>query len=299
MDQEIPYFTTDLITLEDVSRAYPTRELLNPHPAIFSGAVLAFGRAVYETVPRRAVDALFKLGIDLARDFAPGNLWALPTYGRLTYPYAVYWPLACAFEYEREQGRRFDYFLWADDDVLFDISDVIAMTKAMKAHDAPFMAAVPYDRMRPHSPAIVEKLDGQPYKWVKAPPSGSYPVCMTGFNLCLFRRDIFEKVPEPWFGVCAPAKGFSGIAPDWWWSVQMEKAGIQPWVCCDTNVIHLAEGVDACRATSETYFASHDVTDLGILSDKTLHTSPNTGAIMTVPPTFPDGRGEYTQGTNL
>ncbi len=296
---EIPYLKTDRITLDDVARTYPPLELLNYEPPMYGGPVLAVGRAVYETVPRRAVESWTKFCLGVARDFAPGNLWMMPTFGRLTYPYAVYWPLSCAFRAEREQGRRFDYFLWLDDDVLFDKSDVMALLRASQTHDAPFVAAVPYDRLGPKSPSIVEKMDGKPYKWVKAPASGCYPVTMTGFNLCLFRRDLFDKVPEPWFGVCAPARGFSGIAPDWWWSIQMGKAGLQPWVCCDTDVTHLSEDGEANRETSEAFFASHSVDDLGMLTDKKLYTSPSTGAIMTVPPKYPDGRGEFEQETNL
>lgn len=299
MSWPIPYFKTDIITLEDVTRTYPEQELLAYQPPAYNGPVLAVGRAVYESMPQQAVDSWTAFCLDIARDFAPGNLWMMPTHPRLTYPYAVYWPLAGAFRIEREQKRRFDYFLWMDDDVLFKKSDVMALLRASQQNDAPFVAALPYDRNGPKSPSIVEKVDGQPFKWVKAPKSGSYPVAMTGFVLCLFRREIFDAVPEPWFGVCAPAKGFSGIAPDWWWSIQMSKVGIQPWVCCDTNVRHLGTNGVADRESSEAFFDSHDATAFGELDDRTLYTSQNTGAIMTKPPTFSDGRGEYEQASNI
>lgn len=289
----------DAITVEDVMHRYPPKQMLNWHPPTYSGGVIAIGRAVYHSVPQKAVDSWTTFILSMSREFAPGNLWIMPTYERLTYPAAVYWPLGCAFKMEKEQGRRFDYYLWADDDVMYTVDDVLKLLKASQAHDAPFMAAVPYDRMVPHSPAIVEKLNSDPFKWVKAPASGSYPVAMTGYNLVLFRRDVFEKVPEPWWGICAPSKGFSGIYPDWWWSIQMEKAGIQPWVCCDTDVSHLMPMVWANRERSEEYLETHDITEIGLLKDKTLYTSPNTGALMTRPPTYPDGRAEYVQEPNL
>jgi len=273
--------------------------MLNWHPKVFDGQVLAVARAVWSCVPRLAIDSLLTFSMALARQFPPGNLWMLPTYARQTYPSAVYWPILCAFKAEAEQGRRFDWLLWCDDDVLFTMDDVVKLRLAADAHDAPFVAACPYDRMAPHSPAIVETLGGEAYKWVKAPPSGSYPVAMTGYNLCLFRRDVFEKVPEPWWGQAGLMKGSSGMYPDWWWSIQMEKAGLQPWVCCDTNVTHLCECGKANRAISEQYFDTHDVTQMGLLDDRKLYTSPNTGAIMTKPPRYQDGRIEYDQTTNL
>ena len=299
MTEQNALFTTELITLEDVSRVYPPKPLLGWHPPIYEGATLAVGRAIYEYVPQRAVDAWTSLVVDLAREFAPGNLWLLPTYARLPYPYAVFWPLASAFRTEKESGRRFDWFVWMDDDVIVTKADIRHLLAAAQAHDLKFIAACPYDRCAPYSPSIVEKVDGTPFKWVKAPPSGSYPVAMTGFNLCLFRRDIFDIVPEPWFGVCAPTKGFSGVAPDWWWSIQMEKAGLQPWVCCDTNVIHLRPDGESCRKTSEEYYATHNVAESGMLEDRQIYTSPNSGAMMTRPPKFRDGRMEYELGTNM
>lgn len=299
MPEQINPFETDLITMEHVSKVYPPKQMLNWHPAVFEGQVLAIGRAIFGDVPRLAVDSLLTLSMVLARQFSPGNLWMLPTYQRQTYPAAVYWPLACAFRAEHEQGRRFDWFLWMDDDILCTMEDIVKLRQAADVHNISFIAACPYDRNAPHSPSIVENLGDMAYKWVKAPPSGSYPVVMTGFNLCLFRRDVFEKVPEPWFGQAGLMKGSSGMYPDWWWSRQMGKVGLQPWVCCDTNVTHLCECGKVDKAFSEQYFATHDVTQSGILYDKNLYISPNTGATMTVCPEFGDGRSEYEQSSNL
>jgi len=285
---------TDWITLDDVSRTYPPLPLLNYEEPKYSGTVLAIGRAVYESAPQEATDSWGRFTYALARGYAPGNVWLLQTYERMSYPYAVYWPLACAFHQEREQKRRFDWYLWLDDDVIFDKSDLDMLLNEAQRRNLPFIAAVPYDRMPPHSPAVVEKVGPQSKKWVKAPEKGCYPVEMTGFNLCLFRRDVFELVPEPWFGICAPSKNFSGIAPDWWWCIQMKKAGLTPWVCCDTNVTHLGFKCRVNRATSEQYLGNMGLPNMPNQGNPVPHVSPNTGALVTDPPVYPDGRGGQT-----
>jgi len=289
MVDDLSKFETSRITIEDVTRQYPIRDLPRYDKAVYGGPVLALGQAVYEAQPAKAAMNRQRLIESITRSFAPGNLWLLPMYERQTYPYAVYWPLASAFAMERKQGRRFDWYLWADDDALFAADDVLALSKAAAENNLLFVAAVPYDRLPPHSPSVVEDVEGKPYKWVKAPKSGTHPVKMTGFMLCLFHRSVFELVPEPWFGICGPSKGFSGVAPDWWWSVQMAKAGLQPWVCCDTDVTHLTTRGEINREFSEQFLAEHDPTEGQIVNDRTQHTL-STGAVVVEPPAYQDGR---------
>jgi len=239
------------ITLADVAKKYqPTGELSRYEPK-YEGEILAFGRAVYETQPQEATDMLLRLNRHLCYQYPPGNLWLLPTYERLPYPFAVYWPLACAFETEKQQGRRFDWYLWMDDDVLAQPEDFEAMKAAANPHLRPFVSALPYDRFEPHCPAVTEFKDGKPRKWVKAPASGTFAVSHVGLCMALFHRSLFDLVPEPWFGVSAPTLNKSGMNPDYWWSVQMNRVGIQPYVCCDAKVIHLGRKLHVNREYSE------------------------------------------------
>ncbi len=290
-------FLTHRITLEDVSRAYPPKQLINYEPPKYNGEVLCVARAVYEAVPQKAADNRLRMLLSLGRDYAPGNLWLPVTYERLVYPYAVYWPLANAFAAEKEQGRRFDWLVWLDDDVMVSADDIRTLLKVAKEKDLRFIAATPYDRMPPHTPSVIEMVDGQPMKWVKAPKSGSYPVGMVGFVLCLFHRSVFDIVPEPWFGVCGPWKGFAGIALDWWWCLQMQKAGLQPWVCCDTDVIHLGHKQEIGRAYAETYFDQVGLPDMPGVPQQT-SVSPQTGAVVTLPPQYSDGRADFVEETH-
>jgi hypothetical protein len=284
---------SEYIDLADVARTYPPRPPINDwnRPEAYKGEVIAIGRAVYETQPQEATDNLLRLMSDLTREVPPGNLWLLPTYERLPYPYGIYWPLACAFLAERTAKRRFDWYIWMDDDVLVKPSDIVALRAVAHPEKRPFIAATPYDRFPPHRPSVVEMIDGKPMKWFRAPPSGTYPCWTVGLCLAIFHRSLFDRVPEPWFGACPPVKGFAGIAPDWWWCYRMAKAGITPYVSCDTRVIHLGRKLHVNKEYSERY---HDTPGMlnacpDLAPDKR-SVSPLSGAIVTVPCKYPDGR---------
>ena len=242
---------THVITLADVTKKYPPQLELMDFKPTFKGEVLAFGRAVYETQPQEATDMLLRLTRGLCDLYAPGNLWLLPTYERLPYPFAVYWPLGCAFKTEKEYNRRFDWFLWMDDDVLATPEDFMTLMAAADPVERPFVSALGYDRFPPHSPSVTEVVDHKILKWVKAPASGTHAVSHTGLCMALFHRSLSEKVPEPWFGISPPVLGVSGMNPDYWWSVQMSKANITPYICCDTNIDHLGRKLRVDREYSE------------------------------------------------
>ena len=284
---------THTITLEDVARRYPPKTDLMDYKPEFKGEVLALGRAVYETQPQASTDMLLRLSRYLGDQYAPGNYWMLPTFERLPYPFAVYWPLACAFETEKAQGRRFDWFLWMDDDVIATPENFEALKSAANEHLRPFVSALPYDRFEPHAPAVTEFIDGEPKKWVKAPKTGTFAVSHVGLCMALFHRSLFDRVPEPWFGVSPPTMNRSGMNPDYWWSVQMNRAGIQPHVCCDAEVIHLGRKMRINREYSEQWQerSPRRGNHMDVLeADNSI--SPATGAEVITPPKPRNGRSD-------
>ncbi len=277
------------IDIEDVSRKYPPRTELTGYKPKHEGEILAFGRAVYETQPQESTDMLLRLSRHLCHKYAPGNMWLLPTYERMPYPYAVYWPLACAFETERTHKTRFDWFLWMDDDVLATPGDFDALMDAADPHLRPFVSSLPYDRFEPHHPAVTEYVDGKPKIWNKAPDAGTWGVSHVGLCMALFHRSLFDKVEEPWFGVCPPTLNGSGMAPDYWWSVQMNKAGISPYVCCDSKPVHLGRKLHVDKSYSERW---QDVSPKAANYPElaSIEVSGHSGAIIADPPKIRNGR---------
>jgi len=282
---------TYTITMEDVTRRYPARSDWQDYTPRFGGEVLAMGRAVYETQPQESTDMLLRLNRYLCYKYAPGNLWILPTFERMPYPFAVYWPLACAFKTEKVQNRRFDWYLWMDDDVIATPDDFEALRAAANPYLRPFVSATPYDRFEPHCPAVTEFIEGKPKKWVKAPETGTFAVSHVGLCMALFHRSLFEKVPEPWFGVSAPTLNTTGMNPDYWWSVQLNRAGIQPHVCCDAKVIHLGRKLRINREYSEQWQQrSPRRQDHADVLEAKSTVSPATGATVITPPKPRNGR---------
>jgi len=282
---------THVIGLEDVARRYPPIHELSEYKPQYDGEVLVLGRAVYETQPQESTDMLLRLNRHLCYKYAPGNFWILPTYERLPYPFAVYWPLACAFETERQQKRRFEWFLWMDDDVLATPDDFEALKSVANPYLRPFVSALPYDRFEPHCPAVTEFIDGKPKKWIKAPETGTFAVSHVGLCMALFHRSLFDKVREPWFGVSPPTLNGTGMNPDFWWSCQMNKVGIQPYVCCDSKVVHLGRKLRVNRDYSEQWQersprrgVHSDVLEVDSIA------SPLTGATVIDPPKPRNGR---------
>ncbi len=281
------------ITMADVTRQYPAVSCIREvPPERYGGLVLALAQACWESPPAEAYDERQHFLEQVSRSTSPGNLWITPTRPRMVYPLAPYWALACCFATEREEKRRFDWFVWADDDAVFSMKDVGLLIDAAGATGAKFVSALPYDRMPPHQPAVCEEVGGKIVKWVKAPPSGTHPVFMTGLLLAVFHRSIFEEVPEPWFGVLGPMRGFSGIMPDWWWCLQMQKAGKVPYVCCDTDVTHLGLRSRVNRKLSEERYEREGVPPCAVAGKLTPVPSPSTGAIVVPAPIHHDGRIE-------
>ncbi|HUT56880.1 MAG TPA: hypothetical protein VMY40_04385 [Anaerolineae bacterium] len=279
------------ITMEDVMRRYPPQPPLTDFEPKYKGEVLAVGRAVYETVNHESADFLVRLGAGLAYKYAPGNLWIHRTYGRLPYPHAVYWPLGCAFATEKAAGRRFDWYVWFDDDVLVEPRHIEMLLEAADPLNRPFVTALPIDRWEPHLPAITEIVDGKVKRWVLPPKTGTVPVAHTGLCLAVFHRTLFERVPEPWFGIAPPTLNSNGMNPDYWWSVQLMKAGIQPYVRCDCNPIHLGRNLHIDADYSRQWLErSPRRNEYPETDPANRETSPTTGATVIDPPPRRNGR---------
>ncbi len=292
------------LTYDEVTMA-DTAKLLGTSPPLISDdpdaekPVIAFGRAVYETQPQKATDNLLRVVQRMTMEMGQ-NFWILPTYERLPYPYAIYWPLACAFKWEEQKGKQFDWFVWVDDDVLFQASDITILINAAREHGAPFVSATPYDRFAPHCPSVMEMYENKPYKWIKVPESGTHPCLTVGLCLAVFHRSVFDIVPEPWFGVCSPSRGFSGLHPDWWWSYQMHKVKLIPHVCCDTDVVHLGDKKQISRELSERWLERVLPSLIGKyphMAEEHRSISPFTGATIITPVSHDDGRQTFR--TNL
>uniref|UniRef100_A0A6M3IRL1 Glycosyltransferase n=1 Tax=viral metagenome TaxID=1070528 RepID=A0A6M3IRL1_9ZZZZ len=225
--------------------------------------VLAWATAIYEAVKTPAWFALQKLGFRLARQFHEDSLWLLrQPHDRLTYPYCVYWYVNAMFDRERSDGRRADWFLWIEDDIVPQDDLYEKLRAAADPEDRPYVSALAYTRTPPYGPGIasVSKLGNVNTRtqWEDVPQSGTHPTDSVGMCAALFHRSLFDRIPEPWFGVMPPNKR-GGIGPDAFWCSRLIENGIQPYVCCDAEVEHIGPPVLINRNSARRWRASRDI----------------------------------------
>lgn len=209
--------------------------------------LVAFGVGVYDSVKAQAYFRHQEFLIELSRSC---RLWLLrPPQTRLTYPFCVRWLVHDMFVTEAKFGKRADWFLWMDDDVLPPIDGYARLRDAADPETRPHVAALAYSRTDPYMPsAMVEDETGEHY-WLDRPQSGTHPVSHVGMSLCLVHRSVFDIVPEPWFDVGVPVRGNAGYGPDVSFSRKLKECGIQPHICLDCECGHLADGVVIDTAT--------------------------------------------------
>lgn len=106
-----------------------------------------------------------------------------------------------ALAYEDDKGK-FTHFLWLDSDHIFN-PDLLCQ---LARHNVDIVGALYYHRSGPPLPvAYVRSGDCREDSLLVHPlleiPPALVEVSAIGFGAVLMRREIFEKVPEPWFTI--------------------------------------------------------------------------------------------------
>ena len=199
--------------------------------------IVAVAIGVYEAVKAKSFYAHQKLLSNMVQDF---QVWLLePRQTRLTYPFCVRWMLSDMFEHEEATGQKADWFLWMDDDIVPPVDGLRTLRAAADPESRPHVAALAYSRNDPYLPSAIR--DG--HAWEDHPATGTYPIDHAGMSMCLVHRSVFDKVPEPWFGVGVPVSGKCGHGPDIFFSRKLKEHGIQPHICFDVECGHLTDGL--------------------------------------------------------
>ena len=94
-------------------------------------------------------------------------------------------------------GEKFTHLLWLDDDHTFPPDLALRLI----SHDKDMVSALYFGRTHPHFPVVYVKDTNDKYKHF---PLIEAPGCLfecdaVGFGSLMMRRDVFDRVPEPWF----------------------------------------------------------------------------------------------------
>jgi hypothetical protein len=106
-----------------------------------------------------------------------------------------------AIEY-RHNGEFFTHFLWLDSDHVFHPDLCCQLAR----HDVDFVSAIYHHRTGAPFPVAYVRTADCPDDIYKHHPLMEIPpylveVDAVGFGVCLIKRDLFMKIPEPWFTI--------------------------------------------------------------------------------------------------
>ena len=101
-------------------------------------------------------------------------------------------------------GKIFSHLLWLDADHVFNPDLACCLAQHMRNKDIDAISALYYQRVGPTLPvAYVKDTSQDKYKHfplIEVPPS-LCEVDAVGFGAMLMKRDVFDRVPEPWFTI--------------------------------------------------------------------------------------------------
>jgi hypothetical protein len=101
-------------------------------------------------------------------------------------------------------GRPFTHFLWLDADHVFHPSLACRLAQHMALPEVDAVSALYYQRSgNPLPVAYVKDFNEDHYKHfplIEVPPA-LCEVDAVGFGALLMKRDVFDRVPEPWFTI--------------------------------------------------------------------------------------------------
>ena len=147
-------------------------------------------------------------------------------------------------------GRPFSHFLWLDDDHVFNPD--LAVYLARHA-DLDMVSALYFGRTQHLPVAYVKDYSGDDWKHfplIEA-PSALAEVDAVGFGALLMQRDVFLRVPEPWFTVDWRA------GEDIAFCVKAKQHGVKVWLDGSYVLGHIGDPQIVTEATYRKYLEDH------------------------------------------
>jgi hypothetical protein len=133
--------------------------------------------------------------------------------------------------YDARNGAA-KYFLTSDcDALLFLDSDMMPpadMLIKLVEHDKPVVSALAFKRVPDYEPCIFKVINETEAVVYHDYPKGLIEVAGVGMACCLIKKEVFERVPSPWF---MPGK----LGEDLAFCKRVKEAGIP--IYCDTELV--------------------------------------------------------------
>jgi len=149
-------------------------------------------------------------------------------------------------------GKKFTHLLWLDDDHVFnpDLACWLA-----QYHERDMVSALYYMRAGEPFPVVytrqdADKEDVYRHNPIVIPPNVLFECDAVGFGALMMRRDVLDRVPEPWFT-------FQDAGEDIAFCVQAKKHGIK--IFCDPQykLGHIGDPAIITESTYDQYMAKN------------------------------------------
>jgi len=142
-------------------------------------------------------------------------------------------------------GKKYTHILWLDDDHVFN-PDLAVYLAANGELD--MVSALYYGREKPLPVVYVKDDTDDKYRHfplVYVPPN-LIEVDAVGMGACLMRRDVLDRVPEPWFT-------FNSAGEDIYFCVHAKEAGIKIYCDGSYGLGHIGPPQIVTKETHENY----------------------------------------------
>lgn len=132
------------------------------------------------------------------------------------------------------KNTQMPYIFFVDPDTVLPINTI----KKMLEHDLPIVSGIVYKRTAPHVPSIYNKNKD---KWIPKldyPSMGLIEVDAVGAACLLVKREVFEKIGEPYFEYIESIK-----SEDFDFCEKAKKAGYKIMVDCSIKCGHVTDEI--------------------------------------------------------
>ena len=148
--------------------------------------------------------------------------------------------------------KPYTHFLWLDSDHIFKADLCCQLAR----HDVDMVSAVYYKRLQDPTPLIYTLNREDPEELAHFPlleiPPRLCRVDAFGFGACLMKREVLERVPEPWFTIDWRA------GEDIAFCSRARRHGVGIFVDGQYTIAHIGENKIICRDQYEQWYKDNE-----------------------------------------
>ena len=155
-------------------------------------------------------------------------------------------------------GQPFTHFMWLDSDHIFNRDLICQLARHFARPQVDMISALYFNRTKPYLPvAYVKDTNENPYTHY---PLVDVPNCLcevdaVGFGAIMTRREVFEKLPDPWFMM--QGKNGEAIGEDMCLCVHAKEAGFRLFLDGQYKLGHFSDKSIVTESVYKSYLAEN------------------------------------------